>query len=401
MRVLFLTHRLPFAPNRGDRVRAYHTLNLLAERAEVHVVSLVHDRAEEAEVERLRPAVRVSTALVPRLRNLASAARALSTTRPLTHVLLDAPAMQPAVDRVVEHWKPDVVLAYCTGVAPFAPNPSHGGIPLVVDLVDVDSAKWDAFADAAAFPKSWLFRREARCLGAFERRIVREAFAATVVNERERDTLLRTCPDARVHVVPNGVDVVQFAPHDPPAAEDHVVFTGVFNYAPNADGAIWFSRHVWPLVRAARPRAKLTLAGASPTRAVRQLAEQDASIEVTGSVADIRPYLWRAALSVAPIFQARGVQNKVLEAAAAGLPSVVTKAVWEGLPVEVRPACRMAESPAHFATKIGELLALAPGGRRREAARARLSELTWSRRLAPMLQLLESAAERPPRAATA
>src|SRR4029077_21201266 len=150
---------------------------------------------------------------------------------------------------------------------------------------------------------------EAPCLPPFERQGVAAARGVLVVNERERETLLRLAPDAGVIVAPNGVDVEALSPPDLPMTDERVIFAAVFNYAPNADGAIWFAREVWPRVRAARRHARLTLAGASPTRAVRRLAEADASIEVTGSVKDIRPFLWRSAVSVAPIFQARGVQN--------------------------------------------------------------------------------------------
>ncbi len=155
---------------------------------------------------------------------------------------------------------------------------------------------------------------------------------------------------------------------------------------------MWFAREVWPRVRAARPSARLALAGSSPTRAVRRLADVDDSIEVTGGVADIRPYLWRSAMAVAPLRQARGIQNKVLEAAAAGLPSVVTRQVWEGLPPEVLPACRMADSPDQFAAAVVDLLSRPAGARRREAARARLAGLAWPTRLAPLVEVIERAA---------
>jgi len=392
MKVVVLTHRLPFAPNRGDRVRAYHIIKLLAARADVHVVSLVHDRAEAAQADALRRlGVEVSTAMVPRARNLVSAAAALPTPLPLTHALLHSPAIHPAVTRAVAGGRPDVVLSYCSGVAPFALEPPLAHVPFVLDLVDVDSAKWAAFAADAGPLRAWIYKREARCLSAFERRAVRAAFATTVVNERERDTLLRSCPDAHVYVSPNGVDAETLAPQTPPGAEERVVFAAVFNYAPNADGAVWFAQNVWPRVRAARPGARLTLAGASPTRAVRQLAENDASIEVTGAVADIRPFLWRSAIAVAPIFQARGVQNKVLEAAAAGLPSVVTPAVWKGLPTEVAPACRVAEDAGQFAARIDDLLALPADVRR--GARAHIAALTWPSRLEGLMRLIEAAAE--------
>jgi sugar transferase (PEP-CTERM/EpsH1 system associated) len=392
MRVLVLTHRLPFAPNRGDRIRAFHIVKQLAARADVHVVSLVHDREEEAQADTLRRlGIAVSTALVPRARNLALAALKLPTSTPLTHLLLDSPAMRPAIDRAIVGWRPDVVLAYCSGVAPLSLVPPLAGIPFVLDMVDVDSAKWAAFADDARFPRSWVYGREARCLSAFEARAVRTAFAATVVNERERDTLLRLCPGAAVHVSPNGVDVEALSPPQSPNGDDRVIFSAVFDYAPNADGAVWLAQHVWPRVRAARPSARLTLAGSSPTGAVRRLSE-DASIEVTGRVADMRPYLWRSAVAVAPIFQSRGVQNKVLEAAAAGLPSVVTRTVGDGLPHQVLPACRIADTADAFAAAIIDLLSLSPGARRRETARAALSSLGWHTRLAPLMSLIENAA---------
>jgi polysaccharide biosynthesis protein PslH len=396
MKILMLTHRLPYAPNRGDRVRAYHIVQQLAARADVHVIALTHDRAEREQAETLRRiGVRVSTAHVPRLRNLVRAAAALTTDTPLTHLLLHSPDLAAVVEHATRDWRPDVVLAYCSGVAPAALTPALAGIPLVVDLVDVDSAKWAAFAAKAAQPRRWVFKREARCLAAFERRLVDTAAATLVVNERERETLRRLCPGAEIEVIPNGVDVELFAPPNP-TIDENVVFTAVFDYAPNAEGAIWFAREVWPRVRAARPRARLTLAGSSPTRAVRRLAANDRSIEVTGAVPDIRPYLWRAALAVAPIAQSRGVQNKVLEAAAAGLPSIVTPAVWNGLPPEVLPACRRAESADDFAAAVIAVLSLAPHARRRRAAQAQVADLAWSTRLAPLVDLLESAARSEP-----
>jgi sugar transferase (PEP-CTERM/EpsH1 system associated) len=392
MKILVLTHRLPFAPNRGDRIRAFHIVKQLAARADVHVVSLVHDREEEAQADTLRRlGVAVSTALVPRVRNLARAAINLSASTPLTHLLLDSPAMRPALDQAMHRWRPDVVLAYCSGVAPLSLAPPLAGIPFVLDMVDVDSAKWSAFAGDARFPRSWVYRREARCLSVFETRAVQAAFATTVVNERERGTLLRRCPGAAVHVAPNGVDLDALSPPQPPIAGDRVIFSAVFDYAPNADGAVWFAQQVWPLVRAARPSAHLTLAGSSPTRAVRRLAK-DASIEVTGRVEDMRPYLWRSAVAIAPIFQSRGVQNKVLEAAAAGLPSVVTRTVGDGLPHQVLPACRMADTADAFAAAVIELLTLTPEARRLEAARASLESLGWATRLAPLQSLIERAA---------
>ena len=199
MKILVLTHRLPFAPNRGDRVRAYHIVRLLAARANVHVVSLVHDREEEAAGR--DAAAAAASRSPPRAcrgpRNLALAARSSSPTdTPLTHLLLDSPAMRPSLERVLANWRPDVGAgllfrrrATQRSKAPLA------GIPFVLDMVDVDSAKWKAFAADARLPKSLGLRaRSAVPVGVRGARGRGRRSRRTVVNERERDTLLQVSP---------------------------------------------------------------------------------------------------------------------------------------------------------------------------------------------------------------
>jgi sugar transferase (PEP-CTERM/EpsH1 system associated) len=395
MNVLVLTHRLPYAPNRGDRIRAYHLVRLLARHMDVHVVSLVHDRNEREAAASLRATgINVSTALVPRLRNVIRAAAALPTARPLTHVLLDSPQMKPALEQAVRRRRPDAVLAYCSGVAPFALARPLAGIPFVLDLVDVDSAKWSAFSESASMMRRWIYDREARCLGAFEARAARAAVATTVVNDREAELVRRLAPEAEIHVVANGVDAESLRAIGAPTDDPQVIFTGVFDYAPNVEGALWFARHVWPAVRAAQPRAHLVLAGSSPAAAVRRLRHADPSIEITGAVPDMRSYLWRSAIAIAPIFQARGIQNKVLEAAAAGLPCVVTPAVWHGLPDEALPACLVAATSEEFASAVVNLLSMTPGARRALASSAPLAALSWEKRLTPLINLIARAANR-------
>jgi glycosyltransferase involved in cell wall biosynthesis len=166
------------------------------------------------------------------------------------------------------------------------------------------------------------------------------------------------------------------------------------SYQPNAAAAVWLAQHVWPRVRAAHPDATLVLVGTNPTRQVRDLAGQDRSIEVTGSVADVKPFLWQSAVSVAPLFVARGLQNKVLEAAAAGLPTVVTSAVMNGLPADVLPACVVADTAGAFADQVIALLSRSAADRRAIADRANLDALSWARRLTPLDVILDSAARK-------
>ncbi len=392
VRLLFLTHRLPYAPNRGDRIRAFHLLRHLSTWAEVHLLSLVHDADEASRAAAVPGAASVTVVPVPRLRNLARGLLSLPTDRPLTHVMLDSPALVSRVRALARAHPPAVVLAYCSGMARLALDPPLDGIPFVVDMVDVDSAKWAALSSTARLPLSWIYAREGRLLARFEARAARLASATLVVTPKERDTLAALAPGARIAVVPNGIDADSLSPPGPPTDGPVVVFCGVMNYTPNVDAAIWLVRKVWPLVRESRPDARLQIVGDSPVAAVRELADEAQAIDVTGRVEDIRPYLWGAAVSVAPLQVARGVQNKVLEAIAAGLPVVITPIVREGLPVEALAACVEAVDPPGFARAILDLLAEPAADRRARARAADLTVLSWERRLAPIRGLLEEAA---------
>jgi sugar transferase (PEP-CTERM/EpsH1 system associated) len=393
--VLFLTHRLPYAPNRGDRIRAFHTLKSLAARDEVELVSFVHDRHELAQVKHLEASgVRVTPVPVPRLRNLAIGAARLAGRRPLTHVLLDAPNMSRALADIVERRAPDVVLAYCSSMARFALEPPLSSFPLVVDLVDVDSQKWLALAQSSRWPRRWIYAREARELAAFERRIVATAQTTFVVNERERDIMRELAPASDVSVLQIGVELPH--PSAPePEERPRVVFCGVMNYQPNVDAVVWFSKDIWPAVRARRPDAHFSIVGASPTVSVRRLHSLEQGIEVTGTVPDVGPYLRNSAVAVAPLLTARGVQTKVLEALAMGLPAVVTPAVLDGLPQSVRAACRATESANEYSAEIVSLLGQSGAERRRLAQTADLTQLSWKVQLRPLHDALVAAARHP------
>ena len=393
MRVLFLTHRLPYAPNRGDRLRAFHMLRTVAPRVEMDVFSLVHDAEEASHARELEAHVAsLTTAFVPKLRNHVRAAVLLAGSQPLTHALLDSPAARPSLQRIVRERRPDVVLAFCSGMARFALAPPLDRYPYVLDMVDVDSRKWDDLSRASSPPGRWIYAREARTLARFEAYAACRARSTLVVNDRERALLAALAPGARLRVVPNGIDLSYFRPPGPPAQEAGIVFCGVMNYAPNEAAALWLAREVWPLVRARHPGAHLTLVGSHPTGAIRRLAAGDPSIEVTGTVPDVRPYLWRSAVSAAPLLISRGVQNKVIEAIAAGLPVVITPAVSEGLPGEVMPACRVAGSAEAFAEALLRFLDAGPAERRAAAGAANLTALAWSDRLAPLTEILSDAA---------
>jgi glycosyltransferase involved in cell wall biosynthesis len=242
------------------------------------------------------------------------------------------------------------------------------------------------------WPKRWIYRREALFLERFERRLAQRAHVTLVVNDRERDALRQIAPDSDIRVLPVGVHLEPLSPPGAPDERSRVVFCGVMNYRPNIDGVLWFSREVWPIVRARRPDAQFVVVGSDPVSDIRRLASEDARIEVTGTVEDVRPYLWQSAVAVAPLIVARGVQTKVFEALGAGLPAVVTSQVFDGLPASVHAACRVADSPQQFAAEIVSLLELTGVDRRAIAASARLDTLSWESQLRPLRTILADAA---------
>jgi sugar transferase (PEP-CTERM/EpsH1 system associated) len=359
---------------------------------DVDLLSLVHDDEEAGHAADLAElAASVTVVHVPRLLNLARSVPALATRRPLTHVLLNSPQIHSRLREVLGRARPDVVFAYCSGMARFAVEPPLRRHPLVLDMVDVDSAKWAGLAQDSHLPKRWIFKREARYLRVFEGAAATHAITTLVVNERERVTLATYAPAERIRVLPNGVDIEGLRVSGPPTAEPLVTFCGVMNYAPNERGIEWFAAGVWSHVTSAFPNARLMVVGSDPSPRVQALAAADPSITVTGRVPDVRPFLWRSAVSIAPIHNARGVQNKVLEALAASLPCVVTSAVYGGLPTEARSGCLVADEADAYAKAIIDLLSMSPEGRRQFAEQADVKGLGWDAALAELPQIIDAA----------
>jgi sugar transferase (PEP-CTERM/EpsH1 system associated) len=398
MNVLYLTHRLPYQPNRGDRIRAFYMLRAMARFAHVSLFSFVHDDEEASSLSGVE-AARVRVARVRRAGAWVRAGAGLLSGRPLTHLLLDAPDVRRQLAALVAEVRPDIVLAYCSGMARLALEPPLAGIPFVMDIVDVDSAKWARLSASSAPPRSWVYAREARTLGAFEAYAAMQARRTLAVNDRERQELLRIAPGAEVSVVANGIDWTSFRRPGEASRRPVVSFCGVMDYAPNEQGVLWFVKEVWPIVRRQRRDAEFVIVGARPTRAIRALADADPSITVTGSVPAVQPLLWEAAVSVAPLALSQGLQNKVLEALAASLPVVITPQVADGLPDGVKAACPVSTSAEEFAAAVLRLLAISPEERTRLASAASLSQYGWEQSLAPLQTILEeSAAFHEPRA---
>jgi sugar transferase (PEP-CTERM/EpsH1 system associated) len=227
-----------------------------------------------------------------------------------------------------------------------------------MDLIDVDSHKWAQYGAASFFGAAWLYRREARHLAAFERRIAREFGRVLLVTRRELEYFPGGNSSGHLEAMPNGVDLEYFSSGGvaPVAtAGPTIVFTGVMNYRPNVEGVLWFADRIFPRVQAAVPRARLYVVGSSPTRSVRRL-DMRPGITVTGQVEDVRPYLSAASVCVAPLRIARGLQNKILEAMAMGRAVVVTPEAFEGIDAVPGRDLIVAEDESQFAAAVINVL---------------------------------------------
>jgi len=384
--ILFLAHRAPSAPDRGDRIRSYHVLRHLAARARVHVVAFDEGEAPRPDLPL------ASWTIVPRTKSRPRAVvEALATGRPVSIAAFDSPAMHSAVASVRKNNRIDTTYVFSGQMAQYTTD------EFVMDFVDVDSAKFAQLAADRRGSVAWLYAREARLLAGFERETATRATASLFVSEAEaalfRSATASSLPRASsgrtrtdipsragpIMAVNNGIDAARFDPAavTPQAAAGQgplVVFTGQMDYQPNIDACRWFVAEVLPRFADIR----FAIVGRAPTAAVRALAGP--RVIVTGEVADTRPWLAAAAACVAPLSLARGIQNKVLEAMAMARPVLATPEAAEG--IEHAETIRVAPRSG-FAAALADLLA-APGDLGARARAQVLAHYDWSARLTPL-----------------
>lgn len=366
--LLYLVHRLPYPPNKGDKVRSYHLLKHLRQQHRVFLGTFVDDHADEAYIDTVRaicPDLHV-VRLNPRV------ARLRSLSGLLTHQALGLryyrnASLQAWVGRTLANHKIDATIVFSSVMAQYVSPPSGGTLPpMLVDFVDVDSAKWTQYAVNHKWPLSWLYRREGERLLAYERAIAARARRSFFVTENETALFRNMAPECanRIGVISNGVDAHYFSP-DPSLAspfagnggglgEIPLVFTGAMDYWPNIDAVTWFVQHILPGLLQAWPRSRFYIVGRSPSPAV--LALKSSTVVVTGTVPDVRPFLQHAAVVVAPLRVARGIQNKILEAMAMARPVVASRPCVEAIDARAGEELVSATEAADFVREIDSLL---------------------------------------------
>jgi len=394
--ILFLAHRIPYPPDRGDKIRSWHLLRHLATLGRVHLACFADDQADAAHLPALRAALgaRLGEAHVEvRTRGkVAAGARALIEGRPVSLTLFDSDALRAFVARMLSGDAIGTVFAFSGQMAQFVPDDVRQHF--VMDFGDVDSAKFAQYADEGAGPMRWINAREGNKLFAFERATAERADLCLFVSEAEAALFRGRTGLPNIRALSNGIDTEYFDPAaDFPRLSEKgplVLFTGQMDYAPNADAVVWFANEVLPRV----PGARFVIAGRNPLPAVRALASE--RVTVTGGVPDMRSWLAAAELVVAPLKLARGIQNKVLEAMAMARPVVASPAACEGIDAVAGRDLLVADDADATAEAVNSLLA-APDRARAIGRAARLQmaqSYRWEARLAPLAQILDPAARR-------
>ena len=389
MRILYVCHRFPFPPKRGGKIRPFNMIRHLNASHEVVVASLARSPQEAEEGRGLAEhCAHYEMAVVRNPVQVARMIARLPTPAPSSIGFFHSPDLARRIDVLLATEEFDLIFVHCSSVAHYVSRVK--GIPKILDFGDMDSQKWLEYANYKPFPLSLGYRLEGIKLTAEEKRLARAFDLCTATTRAEWEALEGYGTGVASDWFPNGVDSAYFAPADEAYDADTISFIGRMDYYPNQECMVRFCRETFPRIREQRSNAKLLIVGADPIPAIRKLGELP-GVTVTGSVPDVRPFLHRSAVMVAPLSIARGTQNKILEAMAAGVPVVTSRAAAGGVDAVAGEHFLVADSAADTAAAV---LAMMTDAQRRDelarAGRARmLSHHAWGKSMQRLDGIIE------------
>jgi sugar transferase (PEP-CTERM/EpsH1 system associated) len=372
VKILYLAHRIPYPPNKGEKIRTFHQIQQLARRHPIHLYSFVDDPNDLAGASKLREScASVEVVYRGQARTFLLAAAAFLKRSPFSVSLFYRKALAETVAQKAATERFDCIIVSSSSMAQYAclvPN-----VPKILDFIDMDSEKWGLYAEHRRFPLSLIYRVEAERLAKYEDEMAHVFDHSIVISEEERRVFQKRVSDRPVAVISNGVDLEYFSPRDNVATkipQPIIVFTGAMDYFPNVDAVQYFCHEIFPSVRRGLSGALFYIVGRNPTRQVRELGKQT-NVIVTGTVPDVRPYLAQAAVAVTPFRLARGLQNKVLESMAMGVPVVGTSQAFKGIAATTQNGIRIADDARSFARCVTTVLQADAASRRQAAQQAR------------------------------
>lgn len=390
MNILYLCHRFPFPPKRGGKIRPFNMIrHLSASGHQVTVCSLARSPEEAQESQGIAPyCASFEMGQVKEWVQVARMVVRLAVPTPSSMGFFYSPELATHVNGLLTSKKWDLIFVHCSSVAQYVEHVHN--VPKILDFGDMDSQKWFEYANYKPFPLSLGYRFEGAKMLAAEKRLSRRFDLCTATTRAEWETLNRYATGADTDWFPNGVDADFFCPADEPYDTDTISFIGRMDYYPNQECMARFCGETWPLLRSDRPAMKLLIVGADPTPAMRQLGDLP-GVTVTGSVPDVRPFIRKSALMVAPLNIARGTQNKILEAMAMGVPVVTSSIAAGGVDAEAGAHLLVADTPVTYAQAIMKIVD-SPAERTRLAVAGRqrmLSHHAWSRSMVRLDDIID------------
>ena len=400
MNILLLSHRVPFPPNKGEKIRTFHQIQHLSELGhQIHLFSPFEDPTELAHFKALDEKLCQSVTAAPLKNKTMRLLSGLIKGQSMSVANFYDKTLQQRFDQFLSANSVDAILCSASSMAEYifksvVLNRLNKKPLLIMDFMDVDSDKWGQYKQSSSFPMSRVYAREQQLLANYEKQIVKQFDASYLIAQAE--VILfnqRVMQSDKVHVMGNGLDTSVFYPPKIKQLNPAPVFlfTGVMDYKPNEDAVIWFVNTCWPSIITQHPKAKFVIAGMNPSADINQLAN-DKSIEVTGFVDDILPYYHQADIFVAPFRLARGVQNKVLQAFACALPVISTPMGAEGILCQADQDILIASTPDEFIAQANQLIAKPALAKSigQSALHIIKQHYSWQGQLQPLVNLLDS-----------
>lgn len=390
MNILFLAQRVPYPPNKGDKTRSFHIIKHLSQRHQIALACLADSEEERDYARELQSyCSSIDVCLLPALHAKLRTLLYLFSPTPLTRPYFYSPALMRIVRQKVQAEPFDLMFVYCSSMAQYVEHVRH--IPKVIDFVDVDSEKWAQYANYTGFPWTWIYRSESRRLRRYERKLVQTFQHSFLVSEQEVQDFRRlVSSDGALTGITNGVASDLYAPSSEPYTPNTLVFTGAMDYFANVETVRYFAHEILPLIRKTVPDVKFFIVGSNPAPELQELARTQPNIIVTGRVERVQPYVQKAAVFVAPMRIARGVQNKILETMAMGVPVVTNSLGFEGVSAVAGQDLFVEDQPAQFAQRVLQLFG-DPELRRRIGQNARKTietRYSWDANLTHMENIL-------------
>lgn len=390
MKILYVCHRFPFPPKRGGKIRPFNMIrHFSAQGHAVTVCSLSRSSDEAKEGEGIAGhCQRFEMASVKGPIQVLRMVARLPLLTPSSMGFFYSPDLKRRVDALLSSEKFDLIFVHCSSVAQYVEDVK--GIPKILDFGDMDSQKWLEYANYKPFPVSLGYRLEGTKMLAAEKRLTKRFDLCTATTRAEWETLDSYQTGVASDWFPNGVDADFFCPSGESYDPDTISFIGRMDYYPNQECMSRFCDQIWPLLKTRRPNMKLLIVGADPSPEMRKLGDIP-GVTVTGSVPDVRPYIRKSALMVAPLNIARGTQNKILEAMAMGVPVVTSSIAAGGVDAESVKHFLVADTPGEYADSIMRIVEN-PQERERLASAGRermLSNHAWPHSMERLDQIID------------